>query len=303
MNIAKGASLSYGARLRALLRADQPCQLMGAHDGLSARIAGSEGFEALWASGLCMSTALGVRDCDEASWSELLTIAASMVDSTDLPVLVDGDSGYGNFNNARRFSRRAERSGAAGICFEDKIFPKVNSFVSDDHDLAPIAEFCGKIRACKDGQADDAFVLVARTEAFIADKPLQEALDRAHAYAEAGADAIFVHSRKPTAVEIRSFTDAWQGDIPVIVAPTTYASTTRAELGQMRVAGIIFANQAMRAAFDAMRQLCRQVLQDEGVDGVEAQITPLKEIFALLDYHGLAEDRVRYSGAEGTAPA
>lgn len=150
-----------GIRLRHLLATFEPTLIMGAHDGLSARVAADAGFRALWASGLCMSTALGLRDNDEASWTDRLTLVAHMVEAANLPVLVDGDSGYGNFNTARRFALQAERTGAAGICIEDKKFPKTNSFVGDRHELAPVGEFCGKIRACRDAVRDSAFVVVA----------------------------------------------------------------------------------------------------------------------------------------------
>jgi phosphoenolpyruvate phosphomutase len=287
-------NVSPGRRLRDLLTADEPCQIMGAHDGLSAQIATAEGFRALWASGLCMSTALGVRDSDEASWTQLLAVTATMVDATSLPVLVDGDTGYGNFNTARRFSRKAERIGAAGICLEDKTFPKMNSFFSDGHHLAPVGEFCGKIMACKDNQQDPEFVVVARTEALIAGKPLEEALTRAHAYADAGADAIFIHSRQSSVAEIEAFCREWAGRLPIVVAPTTYHRTSLETFRELGVGGVIWANQSMRAAFTAMRQACREVMTAGGVFGIEDRIAPLTEVFSLLRYPELAKEEEHY---------
>src|SRR5262249_49579460 len=93
---------SPGAQLRALISSHAPCYIMGAYDGVSARIAAEAGFPALWASGFCISTASGLRDSDEASWSEMLGIVSGMVEATDLPILVDGDTGHGSFNAARR---------------------------------------------------------------------------------------------------------------------------------------------------------------------------------------------------------
>ena len=165
---------------------------MGVHDGMSARIASAEGFPALWASGLCMSTALGLRDSDEASWDQLVSLVGTMTRATDRPILVDGDAGYGNFNTARRFVCAGSRVGAAGVCIEDKVFPKMNSFFGNGHHLAPIGEFCGKLRACREALAGADFVLVARTETLIAGGPIAEALERAEAYAAAGVDAILV---------------------------------------------------------------------------------------------------------------
>jgi phosphoenolpyruvate phosphomutase len=289
-----------GRKLRDQLTSGEPCQLMGAHDGLSARIAVAEGFDALWASGLCMSTALGVRDSDEASWTQLLTIVETMVDVVNAPILVDGDTGYGNFNTARRFSTRAERIGAAGISLEDKIFPKMNSFFGDDHALAPEPEFCGKIKAVKDAQTDPDFVLVARTEAMIAGLGVEVALQRAEAYVAAGADAVFIHSRQPTAEQIESFMSAWGDRAPVVIAPTTYHSVTVDDFKRMGIAGIIWANQSMRAAFAAMRETCREVKATGGVFAVESSIASLKEIFSLLHYHRLDADAARYTSFNPT---
>jgi phosphoenolpyruvate phosphomutase len=277
---------------------------MGAYDGLSARIAVAEGFEALWASGLSMSTALGVRDSDEASWTELLAVASTMVDATTVPVLIDGDAGYGSFNSARRFARRAERVGAAGVCLEDKTFPKMNSFFRDGHQLAPVGEFCGKIMACKDNQGDPDFVVVARTEALIAGQPVAEALARAELYARAGADAVFVHSRQRSVAEIADFCRQWNDRRPVIIAPTTYHHTRLSEFRELGIAGVIWANHAMRAAFTAMRQTCRAVRAAGGVFAVEGRIAPLDEVFSLLRYAELAKDQERYGDVEpGSLPA
>ncbi|WP_051731873.1 phosphoenolpyruvate mutase [Kitasatospora phosalacinea] len=291
-----------GQRLRHLLAQTEPVQLMGAHDGLSARIAAAEGFPALWASGLCMSTARGVRDSDEATWSELLDLAATMIEAAPgVPVLIDGDTGYGNFNTARRFAARAERIGAAGVCFEDKVFPKMNSFFGDGHALAPVPEFCGKIRACKDGQRDPGFLVVARTETLIAGRPVEEALERAEAYAEAGADALFIHSRKPTPVEIAGFLERYDGRLPVVIAPTTFHTPTVDEFGRLGVSGVIWANHSMRASFAAMRDVCQQIRSNRGISAVEGQVASLKEVFGLLEYEALEADEAAYTGALGGA--
>ncbi len=121
----------------ALLQAEDITYLMEAHDGISAKIAEATGFGAIWASGFSISTILGVRDCSEMSWTDLLTAVKRIVNSCDVPVIVDGDTGYGNFNTARRVSRELEQAGAHGICLDDKQFPKLNSFVDGDHDLVP----------------------------------------------------------------------------------------------------------------------------------------------------------------------
>jgi phosphoenolpyruvate phosphomutase len=292
---APGTDISPGTGLRRLLSRGAATQIMGVHDGMSARIASAEGFRALWASGLCMSTALGLRDSDEACWNQVISLVGSMVEVTDRPVLVDGDTGYGNFNTARRFARAAERVGAAGVSFEDKIFPKMNSFFGDGHQLESVPQFCGKLQACRDALVDPGFVLVARTEALIAGRSVAEALDRAATYAAAGADVIFIHSRLPDVSQIAEFCRQWGSQRPVIIAPTTYYRTDMATFRELGIAGVMWANQGMRAAYAAIRDTCRTVLAQESVRGVEEQVAPLKEIFSLYEYEGLGQDEERYS--------
>lgn len=286
---------SRNARARALLEGPDLFFLMEAHDGLSARIADSAGFPAIWASGLSISTALGVRDSDEASWSQILTVVQRIVEASDVPVVVDGDTGYGNFNSARRFLHEAERVGASAVCLEDKVFPKMNSFVGEDHQLAPVGEFCGKLRACQDARTDPDFRLIARTETLIAGGTVEEALDRANAYADAGADALFIHSRKRTADQIAEFAAQWKDRLPLIIAPTTYAPHTSTDAFRaMGLRGVIWANQNMRAAFAAMDEVCRTIMRTDGVRAVEERIAPLADVFSLFQYDALAEDERRY---------
>ena len=193
-------------RLRGMLCSDRTTVLMEAHNGLSAKLAAEAGFEALWGSGLAISAAMGVRDSNEASWTQVLEVLEFMADATDLPILLDGDTGYGNFNNVRRLVAKLEQRGIAGVCLEDKLFPKTNSFIDSDRQaLAEVDEFCGKLRAAKDAQHDPDFVVVARTEAFIAGWGLEEAVLRATAYAENGADVILVHSKRSDSRDILAF--------------------------------------------------------------------------------------------------
>src|SRR6266545_1202273 len=116
-------------RLRRLVTRPEIAFLMEAHDGLSARIVEEAGFEGLWASGLTMSASFGVRDNNELSWSQVTDHVAFMTEASAIPVLVDGDTGYGNFNNMRRLVRKLEQVGAGGVTIEDKLFPKTNSFL------------------------------------------------------------------------------------------------------------------------------------------------------------------------------
>ncbi|HHB13343.1 MAG TPA: phosphoenolpyruvate mutase, partial [Chromatiales bacterium] len=176
-------------QLRRLLESPHTEFILEAHNGLSARIAEEAGFKGIWASGLALSAQFGVRDNNEASWTQVVDMLEFMSDATTIPILLDGDTGYGNFNNLRRLVQKLEQRGIAGVCIEDKLFPKTNSFIAGERQpLADVDEFCGKIRAGKDAQSDPDFCLVARVEALIAGWGLDEALRRAEAYHEAGAD-------------------------------------------------------------------------------------------------------------------
>jgi len=289
---------SPATRLRAMLHAPELAFLMEAHDGLSARIAEVEGFEAIWASGFSISTALGVRDSDEASWTQLLAVVECMTEVASVPVVVDGDTGHGDFNTARRFVRRAERLGAAAVCYEDKQFPKMNSFVGDSHALADADEFCGKLRACKEAQVDPGFCLIARTEALIAGRGVADALRRAEAYRQAGADAVFVHSRKSDAGEIKAFMRAWEDRLPVVIAPTTYApSTPTDDFRRAGISAVIWANHSMRASLAAMRHVCRAIRAKESVVDLGLELASLADVFALMRYEELEASEQRFSGA------
>jgi len=262
--------------------------LMEAHDALSAVIAEHAGFEGLWASGLSIASTLGYRDANEASWTQVVDAVERMADATSMPILVDGDSGFGNFNNARLAALKLWQRGAAGICLEDKGFPKMNSFVGDRHPLAEMKEFCGRLKAVKDHVPDPNFVMVARLEALIAGHGLDEALDRAHAYSDAGADAILIHSRKSTADEILEFTRAWQNRLPVVIVPTRYFKTPTSVFRDAGISTVIWANHNMRAAVAAMRDVCRRIRDEDGIAGVESDVASLEEVFGLIDYDELA---------------
>ena len=221
--------------------------IMEAHNGLSARIVEETSFDGIWASGLTISASLGVRDNNEASWTQILEVLEFMSDRTSIPILVDGDTGHGNFNNARRFIKKLESRGIAGVCLEDKVFPKTNSFIDGEkQQLADIHEFCGKIAACKDTQGDPNFSVIARIEALITGWGMDEALTRAEAYKKAGADAILIHSKKSDASEILEFCQLWKNQLPVVIVPTKYWNTPTEKFREAGVSLIIWANHNLR---------------------------------------------------------
>jgi len=277
--------------------------LMEAHNGLSAKIAEEAGFSALWASGLTISASLGLRDSNEASWTQVLDVLEFMSDATSLPILVDGDSGYGNFNNVRRLVSKLCERGIAGVCIEDKLFPKTNSFIGEAQPLADIDEFCGRIKAGKDSQTDDAFVLVARVEALISGRGMEEALTRAEAYRKAGADAILIHSKLPTAAEIFTFAEHWANRAPLVIVPTTYYATSTDLFRQAGISAIIWANHSLRASITAMRETTRRIFKDQSLMEIEGRVAHVKDIFALVGNAELEAAEQRYLPDKATARA
>jgi phosphoenolpyruvate phosphomutase len=285
-------------RLRELVARRELDFLMEAHDGLSARIAQEAGFSGLWASGLSIAAMLGLRDCNEATYTEVLQIVEYMADATDIPILMDGDSGFGNFNTVRRLVRKLESRGIAGVCLEDKRFPKSNSFVDRSQQLVSIEEFSGKIQAAKDSQDDPDFVVVARCEAFISGLGLDEALRRSEAYRRAGADALMIHSSKADADEILAFMREWAGRLPVVIAPTKYYRTPTQAFREAGISVAIWANHLMRSALSAMQRTARQLFAEETLVGIEPDIAPLSEVFRLQNEAELTEAEARYLPTE-----
>lgn len=268
--------------------------LMEAHSGLSAKIVEEAGFAGVWASGLSMSAMLGLRDSNEASWTQVLDMLEYMADATTLPILVDGDTGYGNFNNVRRLVRKLGERGIAGVCIEDKLFPKTNSFLGEAQPLADVAEFCGRIRAGKDAQLSDAFCLVARVEALISGHGMDAALRRAEAYHAAGADAILIHSKKSSPAEIVEFAGHWGGRCPLVIVPTMYHAAPTQVFRDAGISTVIWANHLLRASLTAMRETARQIAQDESLHQVEHRVATVADIFRLMSNDELEEAGRRY---------
>ncbi|MBI1732755.1 MAG: isocitrate lyase/phosphoenolpyruvate mutase family protein, partial [Gammaproteobacteria bacterium] len=214
---------------------------------------------------------------------------------TSNPILLDGDTGYGNFNNLRRLVRKLEQRHVAGVCIEDKEFPKTNSFIDGERQpLADIDEFCGKIKAGKDVQGDQDFCIVARVEALILGWGMREALRRAEAYRSAGADGILIHSKLTRPDEILEFAREWAGRAPLVIVPTTYYSTPTDVFRRAGISVVIWANQMIRAAVAAMEQVSASIKTQQSVAGVEDRIASVNHIFALQGAEELSAAQDRY---------
>jgi phosphoenolpyruvate phosphomutase len=282
-------------QLRALLAQQEPGILLEAHDALSARLVQRSGLPAIWASSLTMSAVCGTRDANELSWTQVAESLEHMADVTTIPILADGDSGHGDFNTVRRFVRRLSARGISGVCFEDQQFPKFNSLLGDGHQLASIAEFRGKIQAAKDAQSTDDFLVVARVEALIAGLGMSEALLRATAYHDAGADAILIHSRRSDPSEVLEFSREWAGRCPLVIVPTTYSSTPIETFRGTGISALIWANHTLRAAIAGMQLLCATVARYGSPVMAEQAIASVSEIFELTDLAELVGARSHYA--------
>jgi len=281
--------------LKTLLLSRQLEFIVEAHNGMSAKIVEEAGCKGIWASSLTISAALGVRDNNEASWTQVLEMLEFMSDATTIPILLDGDTGYGNFNNVRRMVTKIEQRGIAGVCIEDKLFPKTNSFIGGEQQpLADIEEFCGKIKAAKDTQTDPDFQVVARIEAFIAGWGLDEVLRRAFAYRDAGADALLVHSKITTADQVTSFMKAWDHSCPIVIVPTTYHKTPIDVFRGLGVSVVIWANHILRSAVAAMQEAANYLSQAQSPLRLEGKIAPVAEIFRLQGADELKQAEKRY---------
>ncbi len=290
--------------LRKLLDSPRVEHILEAHNALSASIVAEAGIPGLWASSLTLSCAAGLRDNSELTMTEVLDVLEAITAKVEIPVLFDGDTGYGQFSHFQQLVRKLCLRQVGGVCIEDKIFPKTNSFLrSESQSLAPVEEFCGKIRAGKDAQTDSDFVVAARTEALIVGLELGAALDRAERYAEAGADAVLIHSKDRTFAPVQEFMARWSGAVPVICVPTTYYSTPLEAFQQAGVSLLIWANHMLRAAIGSMQMVANHIGEVGTARDLEDEIASVKEVFRLQDADGLLEGEKAYLQQASSASA
>jgi phosphoenolpyruvate phosphomutase len=269
------------AALRAALARNEPVLVAGAHDGLTARLAEEAGFTAVWASGLEISTARGLPDVSLLGLAEFVDAGETIASAVTIPVIADCDTGFGGDMNAAYTVLRYEAAGVAAVCIEDKAFPKRNSFLDDGHDLLSTAAFARKIRMAKGAQTHAEMLVIARTEALVCARPMAEALDRCHAYVDAGADAVLIHSKSHTPEEVLEFLSRWKRRAPVFIVPTTYASLTAEQAYKGGAAAIIYANQGMRASIAATRRMWARVVKEGTTLVIENEIASVSDVFAL----------------------
>jgi phosphoenolpyruvate phosphomutase len=275
-------------RLRNGLADDKPVVAVGAHDAMSARLIGNYDFDAVWVSGFGVSAmAYGLPDLNLVTMSETLAVTRSIEGVTDLPVVVDCDNGFGGFSNVVRTAVEFDRAGVAAICIEDNLFPKRNSLYQgkSKRELIPTREQARRLKAAVEGKDSEAFVVIARVEALIAGHGVEAAIERASAYAEAGADAILIHSKDKTLTEITDFLEAWHGtgiDKPLVAVPTLFPDYTADELHQKGFSMVILANQPMRAAVKAMEETLEILHKERKPAAADPSIASVNHIFDLV---------------------
>ncbi len=269
---------------------------MSAHNPLSARLAEEAGFDGIWASGFELSAAYGLPDASLLSFSQHLDMTRAMIEQVSVPLIADLDTGYGNAINALHVVGAYARAGSAAVVIEDKTFPKDTSLLPGARqELVRIEEFQGKIEAAREAGAGHDLLVIARTEALIADLGIEEALKRGAAYAEAGADLLLIHSKRKTPDEIVQFTERWGAQIPLVIVPTAYPQLTEAEVKALgKIAIVIYANHAVRAAAQAMRETFAAIRRDGGIHQIDQRIATVEDIFNLQRVGAMKAAEKRY---------
>ncbi len=283
-------------RLRQLLRLCPVVKTIEVHSGLTGLIAEKtvvrgenelDQFDAMWVSSLCDSTAKGKPDIELVDMTSRLRTIDDVMEVTTKPIILDGDTG-GLTEHFVYNVRTLERMGVSAVIIEDKTGLKKNSLFGTEVEQTQesIENFCEKIRAGKNAQLTDEFMIIARIESLILEKGMQDALTRARAFAAAGADGIMIHSRKKEPDEIYEFCDrfrAFDPTTPIVVVPTSFNKAREAELAAHGVNIVIYANQLTRSAFPAMEDTAKEILLHHRAYEAEKKLMPFKEIISLID--------------------
>ena len=263
----------------------------GAFDAMSAKLVEFHGFDAIWAGSFAISATHAVPDASILTMTEFLDVASNMAEACKIPVIADCDTGYGGPSNVSHLVKKYENAGIAAICIEDKVFPKQNSLLENgQNNLISEKDFVAKIIAGREVKQDKNFMIIARIEALISGAGMDEALKRATAYENAGADAILIHSKQKTPDEIFEFTDSWKGSSPIIVIPTTYDSVSIDELILHEIKAVIYANQTLRAAHSSMSKILKQMINSNRLTDVKEKISSMEDIFELQEMYQIKSD-------------
>jgi phosphoenolpyruvate phosphomutase len=282
-------------RLRRLLAAKPLLRFMEAHNGLTGLIVENvrlqienemREFDGMWMSSLTDSTAKGKPDIEAVDVTSRMQTLNEIVEVTTKPIIYDGDTG-GVPEHFAFTVRTLERFGVSAVIIEDKVGLKKNSLLgmSVVQRQSPIDEFCQKIRVGKHAQVTDDFMIIGRIESFILDKDLGDAMERAAAYIEAGADGIMIHSRRPDEAEVFSFLKAYARvprRVPLVAVPSSYNHVTEDQLRDEGVDLVIYANHLLRASYPAMMETAESILRHGRSREADNRLMPIKDILELI---------------------
>ncbi|KZX14261.1 phosphoenolpyruvate mutase [Methanobrevibacter oralis] len=284
------------ARLKRLLDIVPIVKTIEVHSGLTGLIAEKtvladgeviDQFEAMWVSSLCDSTEKGKPDIELVDMTSRFRTINDIMEVTTKPIIFDGDTG-GIAEHFVYTVRSLERMGVSAIIIEDKVGLKKNSLFGTDVEQTQddIEHFCEKIAAGKKAQISDDFMIIARIESLILEKGMDDALKRAFAFRDAGADGIMIHSRKKDPSEILEFCDKFRDEdqkTPIVVVPSSFNSITESELKKHGVNIVIYANQLLRAAFPAMQDAAKSILKHHRAEEIDNKLMSIKDIITLID--------------------
>ena len=284
------------SRLRRLLQVKPIVRLLDLHNALSALIIENtvvempdgtkREFDGMWGSSLTDSTAKGKPDTEAVDVSARMTTLNEVIEVTTKPIVYDGDTG-GQPEHFVFTVRTLERLGVSAVIIEDKTGLKKNSLFGTDVDQTQdeIPAFSEKIRMGKKAQATDDFMIIARIESLILDKGVDDAMERAQAYLEAGADGIMIHSRRKSPDEIFEFCDRY-AQLPnrktLVAVPSSYNTVTEDELSARGVNVVIYANHLLRSAYPAMVNTAKSILTHQRSAECDTQLLPIKDILELI---------------------
>lgn len=283
-------------RLKQLIDMCPIVKTLEVHSGLTGLIAektivqtdtGLDQFDAMWISSLCDSTAKGKPDIELVDMTSRFRTIDDVMEVTTKPIIFDGDTG-GLIEHFVYTVRTLERMGVSAIIIEDKTGLKKNSLFGTEVEQSQdsIEHFSEKIKAGKETQLTDDFMIIARIESLILEQGMEDALERAFAYVAAGADGIMIHSRKKSPAEILEFCDKFREKdktTPIVVVPTSFNEITEAELAEHGVNVVIYANQLTRSAFPAMEETAKDILRYHRAKEVDDRLMPIKNIITLID--------------------
>lgn len=285
------------ARLHRLLNAKPLVRFMEAHSGLTGLIVENVSvkkdnrkveFDGMWLSSLTDSTQKGRPDNESVDLTSRLRTVNDILDITTKPIIFDGDSG-GRIEHFVPLVRSLERLGVSAVIIEDKTGSKRNSLleIGNNQSQALIEDFCQKIHEGKKAQITDDFMVIARCESLISGAGEDDAIVRCHAYLEAGADGVMIHSKSNTPNEALSFLRRFRAEVsahkPVVVVPTTYAQVTEEELSESGANLVIYANHLLRAAYPAMRRCAERILEcGRAKEASDELCMPINEVLSLI---------------------